>query len=405
MQTLMVLIVKMMLYSALFFAYYFAFLRNRRFHTFNRYYLLAAITGAHLLPFVQWPEALSFSWLFVDPIYVSSNTYNNIFIQQLPGTRPHNLLQLAVAALVCLYVLVVLIKTVRFIAGIYSINSLEKKCTVITHGTVKIYCTENSAAPFSFFNKIFWHNRIALDSAAGRQILMHEMYHIENAHTLDNILLELLGIISWFNPLQHLYKKEINAIDEYLADQHAIASSDAVDYAELLLVETIKKQQYPIITPFFSQQINRRIHMITSNHTTTKKYLTRILAFPLAFVVFVLLGAAVKQGEPAKALTKVEVEAEFPGGAPAWQKFLYKQLKYPQQAIDKEIMGTVLVSFIVEKDGSLTHLKAEEKLEGGLTEEALRMFSVCGKWTPAKNHGKIVRSFRKQPITFRLEAE
>ena len=52
--------------------------------------------------------------------------------------------------------------------------------------------------------------------------------------------------------------------------------------------------------------------------------------------------------------TKVEIESEFPGGTPAWQKFLAAHLTYPEKAIRKKIEGNVILAFIVEKDGSIT---------------------------------------------------
>lgn len=110
-----------------------------------------------------------------------------------------------------------------------------------------------------------------------------------------------------------------------------------------------------------------------------------------------------KAWDTSGAFKKVEFEAEFPGGASAWLQFLIKNLKYPENAAMHELEGDVPVEFIVEKDGRVTHVRAQ----GGpqeLRAEAERVVSASGKWIPAKNHGKIVRSYKIQPIDFRLKS-
>jgi protein TonB len=101
---------------------------------------------------------------------------------------------------------------------------------------------------------------------------------------------------------------------------------------------------------------------------------------------------------------QVPIGAEFPGGAMAWQKFLTQNLVYPQIAIDKEIQGTVVVRFIVEKDGSLTDVEAiKGPME--LRQSAMLVIKRSPDWTPGIENGNKVRSFKMQPIVFRLEEE
>lgn len=105
-----------------------------------------------------------------------------------------------------------------------------------------------------------------------------------------------------------------------------------------------------------------------------------------------------------KTFTKVEIESDFPGGASAWQRYLIKSLRYPQEAQDNEIQGTVVVQFIVDKEGNVSDVEA---ISGAneLREEAVRVIKKSGKWTPAVQNGRQVKSYKKQPITFRLETE
>jgi len=105
-----------------------------------------------------------------------------------------------------------------------------------------------------------------------------------------------------------------------------------------------------------------------------------------------------------KTFTKVEIESEYPGGAAAWQRYLNRNLRYPQEAIDNEIQGAVVVQFIVDKEGNVSDVEAISG-PNELRAEAVRVIKKSGKWTPAVQNGRQVKSCKKQPIVFRLESE
>lgn len=110
--------------------------------------------------------------------------------------------------------------------------------------------------------------------------------------------------------------------------------------------------------------------------------------------------------EDTKPFTRVEIESSYPGGAGAWMRYLNKTFRYPQQAQDDGIQGTVLVQFIVDKEGNVSNVEAiSGPATNGLREEAVRVIMKSGKWDPAIQNGRKVSSYKKQPITFRLEAE
>jgi periplasmic protein TonB len=105
-----------------------------------------------------------------------------------------------------------------------------------------------------------------------------------------------------------------------------------------------------------------------------------------------------------KTFTKVEIESEYPGGTSAWVRYLGKNLVYPPEAQDNEIQGTVVVQFIVDKEGNVSDVEA---ISGSkeLQAEAIRVIKKSGKWTPAVQNGRQVKSYKKQPITFKLESQ
>ena len=107
-----------------------------------------------------------------------------------------------------------------------------------------------------------------------------------------------------------------------------------------------------------------------------------------------------------KTFTKVEIESEYPGGPAAWLRYLNKNFRYPDDAVNNEIQGTVVVQFIVDKEGNVSDVTAiSGPDQGGLREEAVRVIKKSGKWTPAVQNGRQVKSYKKQPIVFKLEAQ
>lgn len=104
-----------------------------------------------------------------------------------------------------------------------------------------------------------------------------------------------------------------------------------------------------------------------------------------------------------KTFTKVEIESEYPGGAAAWMRYLNKNFRYPDEAINNEIQGTVVVQFIVDKEGNVSNVEAVSGPEaGGLRQEAIRVIVHSGKWIPAIQNGRNVKSYKKQPVQFKL---
>src|ERR1700754_2794414 len=115
-----------------------------------------------------------------------------------------------------------------------------------------------------------------------------------------------------------------------------------------------------------------------------------------------IVEAPKKDPEP-EIWTKVEIESEFPGGSGAWLRFLTKSLHYPDDAINNEIQGVVTVQFIVDREGNVSDVQAVSGPEqGGLREEAVRVIRKSGKWTPAIQNGNKVKSYKRQPVTFKI---
>ena len=99
--------------------------------------------------------------------------------------------------------------------------------------------------------------------------------------------------------------------------------------------------------------------------------------------------------------TVCEVEPEFPGGSKELMKFIAEKLRYPSECAEKGIEGRVTLSFIVEKDGSITNIEELRSPDPRLTAEAKRVLSLMPNWTPGKQDGEAVRVKYMIPVTFR----
>ena len=98
----------------------------------------------------------------------------------------------------------------------------------------------------------------------------------------------------------------------------------------------------------------------------------------------------------------VEQDPEFPGGIEALMKYLQQNIKYPQLARENNITGRVYVTFVVEKDGSVTGVRVLRDIGGGCGQEAIRVVKSMPKWTPGKQRGKNVRVQYNLPVNFSL---
>ena len=103
-----------------------------------------------------------------------------------------------------------------------------------------------------------------------------------------------------------------------------------------------------------------------------------------------------------KCFDVVDEMPSFPGGQGALMSYLASNVKYPTVAQENGVQGRVIVSFIVEKDGSLTDIQVSRSVDPALDREAMRVVKYMPKWKPGKNHGIPVRVKYTVPVVFRL---
>ena len=99
----------------------------------------------------------------------------------------------------------------------------------------------------------------------------------------------------------------------------------------------------------------------------------------------------------------VEEMPHFPGGPAALQAFLSSNTKYPVVAQENGVQGRVIVSFVVERDGSITDVKVVRSVDPSLDREATRVVRSMPRWSPGKQNGSAVRVKYTVPVVFRLQ--
>jgi len=132
----------------------------------------------------------------------------------------------------------------------------------------------------------------------------------------------------------------------------------------------------------------------------------KVYAFLTIFLVAISFAFAQQDNTTAKNNDPIyetpEEKAEFPGGEEVCVKWLSEQINYPQTCMEQGIQGRVIVSFIVNKDGTIEDTKIIRSPDPNLSREAERVIGLMPKWKPAMQSGKAVRSRYMIPLMFRL---
>jgi TonB family protein len=171
--------------------------------------------------------------------------------------------------------------------------------------------------------------------------------------------------------------------------------------------------------------IKKRIMMLQKNKSQWISLAKFGLSAPLFILMLVLSSATINQNNtvrlinrksekilltpvsdttPAKNIifTQVEIEPEFPGGLSAFGHFLASNIHYPLVDKNNKVTGKVIVRFVVERDGSITDIKAIHGPSETLNNEAVRVMKLSPNWKPGYQNNKQVRVAYTVPINFAL---
>lgn len=289
METVYIYILKSILVSGILLGYYWLALRNTRFHHYNRFYLITTMFLSLFLP------AIDLNWFTLqEPEGVSAKQLL-LFIDQ-PGSIALTEAAFTWEKLLFISILLVSLSLVSFFAyGVYKIYRIKSASKITPMDRFDFVETRIEDAPFSFFRNLFWREDISMEDETGRQILRHELTHIEQLHTYDKLLIAMLSALFWMNPFLWIIRRELEVIHEFIADEKAVDEADASALAAMLLQTHYQSSILSTGQSFFYSSIKRRIIMLTSSKKVSYSYARRLLILPVAMGILVLLSFTIKE--------------------------------------------------------------------------------------------------------------
>ncbi|GAB3030357.1 TonB family protein [Spirosoma pulveris] len=407
------------LYLLLFYSCYALLLRRNTFFGMNRAYLLISVGLSLLLPLVELPTGTG------DSLPVGTITLPTLIIG---SPQPQSDTLTASQWLWLLYGLGVLIMLVRMSIHLGSLVRLIRRGTAIRTPAYTLIILPTNETPSFSFGRYLVLNKT--DAATQPEALMrHEEAHIRQRHTADVLLLEVAQAFFWFNPVLWLYKRSLQEIHEFLADQAAvrqIAAPSTSDnrlsapptYAQQLVAYALDVPMTALTTPFVSKStLKQRIVMLQKPQTHRRALLGYVIALPLAALLTMctqseqdqtaLTTAEASARKAAKVegeiFTVVEQQPEFPGGMPGLTAYIEKNLKYPEAAEKANVHGRVFVSFVVTKTGEISDVQILKGIGYGTDAEAVRVVKNMPNWKPARHNGELVNVKYNLPINFQFE--
>lgn len=312
----------------------------------------------------------------------------------------------------------VLVMLILFLFRLTRLLSIVKRADAYQIERYKVIESEKNQSSFSFFRYIFIGQANKLSEPEKQQIVKHELVHAKQLHSFDILLINVLSVFFWFNPVLMLYKKIFVQLHEFEADARAVENSDMNDYCSLLARVALLSADFKLANHFSNSLTVKRIEMMRTIKTkiTRWKLVAIAVILPLFFFI-VACQDQVRQDvidneevqeitEPSKIegeiFTVVEESASPVGGIESLGAFIGQNLKYPEESSNANKEGTVFIQFVVNKDGSLTDFKILNGVDPLMDKEALRVVQLLPKWNPGKQSGKEVRQQFVLPIRFSL---
>ena len=297
-QTLLLYLLKTILISGILIAYYWIALRDKKFHYYNRFYLLSSSIISLIVPFIN------FDWFIVEEpslIYRSSEFMQFV----LPTTTGYTGIHLDWSDYILVFAGIITIVLLGMLfVHITKIQFLKRKSEVTQMDGFDFINTNEENAPFSFLNNLFWKKSISLQEEGGQQIFKHEITHIQQKHTWDRIYCQIVASIFWMNPFNWVIQKELVAIHEFIADEEAVGNSNVEAFAKMLLQTHYGNHFLNPSHSFFYSSIKRRLIMLTQTTHPRYSYLRRVLVLPILVITISLVSIKVHAKE--KIESKVE---------------------------------------------------------------------------------------------------
>ena len=281
----LIYILKSAVCLSLFYLFYRLLLSKETFHRFNRIALLGILFLSLLIPFIEVTTAhqteLSQTVLTVEQLLTMAEAMDPA---EVSVAQPEELSISWVQVLLLFYLVGIIFFACR---NLYSLSRLllliKSGKRERLEGGVRLIVLEREVAPFSWMRYIVISRKDLEED--GREILIHEMAHIQNRHSIDLLVADICIFFQWFNPGIWLLKQELQNIHEYEADETVINEGiDAKDYQLLLIKKAVGTRLYSMANSFNHSKLKKRITMMLKEKSNPWARLKYLYVLPLAAI-------------------------------------------------------------------------------------------------------------------------
>lgn len=268
--------------------------------------------------------------------------------------------------------------------------------------------TEGSMPTFAFFKYLMWDDSLNLSEGEQKQILDHEKVHIQQKHSYDIMLMEVLKVFFWFNPFIYLYRNLLEEIHEYEADRTAVKANGQVAYTKLLVKLVFQKMGIPQGSFFAKSKTLNRVNMITSQKRIN--WVKLLVPIPVVALLFFIFSCDAKVKTDAVSIAETayiyasfgekDVKPTPQSGFAEWKKYLLDNIKYPEKTLFGKLEGNVTVSFMVNESGEIKDVKLVEGIGRDFDDQVLSAIKKSPKWDPGVKGGFAIPTKIEIPVTF-----
>lgn len=269
---------------------------KKKMHRFNRFYLLFSLVGSLVLPLVDFsiievkevvpPKSLAveFPFLFWETDHPSNqpNTPNEV-IDSLLSSEIY---------LWGFYLIGASIFALRFFRNLNHIYRMGRKYKHARYKNAHLILVPETILPFSFASMIFVAQCDHDKGLLAPEIFMHELAHVRQGHSLDLILVELLSIIFWFNPLLKWYRRAIQTNHEFLADEAVNQQFKNIPVYQTLLVDKCGLRLNFLLNNHLNYSITKlRLIMMYKQTSPIKATVKKLVLLPVLLLLAIVFGS------------------------------------------------------------------------------------------------------------------
>ncbi|WP_407520577.1 TonB-dependent receptor plug domain-containing protein [Lacibacter sp. MH-610] len=288
------------LVTAIFLLFYKLLLRRDTFFKWSRWYFVVAVLSSFLLPLIDVSKLFA-GTTATPPVIEYLPDLSFTTVTTAPGAWELFLSSLLYAGIA--------VMTIRLLMQMAALIALRKNKRISTLNTVKIVELKEQVNPFSFFNEIYVNPQLHSEAEL-EEIIRHEQFHIEQKHTVDILLGEVLTIVFWFNPFAWLLKNELKQNLEFLTDKLVLETGiDAKHYQYNLLKVSGLQNNIAAANHFHFLKLKNRIIMMNKKQTNPYHAVKFLLLVP---VVALLLMAFTERKQLLQSFNEVVLHDTVP---------------------------------------------------------------------------------------------